>query len=365
MSDWAGLLAERVQPPQPLTAGQSVWIFGTGLFGRAVSRACAHHGVRVAGFVQTLPTHSELEGLPVRAWDKLTDADLSMPLLIGIYNRDMPFNGLAEIARNAGCQRVVMPWHVHAQFAVQLGWRYWLAAPSFLLEHLGDLRRTHARLADDASRQCFEQLVAFRMGLNNDYSGFTHPDAQYFNTLTLPQLTSEGLSYLDGGAYNGDSFIELLQHRLVAQAWLFEPDPANFNKLCQVVRQRHLPGLCLPLALADAYRLLRFNSGLGEAGNVDPEGDEGIAAVAIDDLLGGTRVDMLKLDVEGSEVSALLGAARTLRDSRPVLAISAYHRPEDLWVLPDLLAELCPDYRLYLRQHTNNSFDLVLYGVPA
>ena len=81
--------------------------------------------------------------------------------------------------------------------------------------------------------------------------------------------------------------------------------------------------------------------------------------------LAGTRVDMLKLDVEGSEVSALLGAARTLRDSRPVLAISAYHRPEDLWVLPDLLAELCPDYRLYLRQHTNNSFDLVLYGVPA
>jgi hypothetical protein len=47
-----------------------------------------------------------------------------------------------------------------------------------------------------------------------------------------------------------------------------------------------------------------------------------------------------------------------------VLAISCYHKPEDLWALPDLIDSLVPDYRLYLRQHTFNSFDLVLYAIP-
>lgn len=365
MNDWLALLAARVQPLQPLAAGESVWIFGTGLFGRAVAHACAQQGVRVSGFVQTQPVHGEVDGLPVRSWGQLTAADLLMPLLIGIYNRDTPLDGLVQLAHQAGCQRVVMPWHIHAQFALQLGWRYWLADPTFLLQNLDGLRRTHARLADHTSRHCFELLVAFRLGLNDAYASFTHSDAQYFNDLTLSHLQSDDVSYLDGGAYNGDSFMQLLAHRPVTKAWLFEPDKVNFDKLCQIVRQRRLPGLCLPLALANDYRLLRFNSGLGESGNIDLQGDQGIATVAIDDFLAGTQLDFLKLDVEGSEVAALRGAAQTLRDSRPVLALSAYHRPEDLWVIPDLLSELCVGYRLYMRQHTHNSFDLVIYGVPA
>jgi hypothetical protein len=75
-------------------------------------------------------------------------------------------------------------------------------------------------------------------------------------------------------------------------------------------------------------------------------------------------VDFIKLDVEGGEADALRGAHRTLISHRPVLAISCYHKPEDLWALPDLIDSLVPDYRFYLRQHAFNSFDLVLYAMP-
>jgi FkbM family methyltransferase len=320
--------------------------------------------VAVQGFVQTVPTAAEVDGHPVRSWAELSEADRCQALLIGIFNRDTPFDGLVQLATDAGCQRVLLPWDFYGQFKPQLGWRYWLADPALLQAHAADLTRIHTRLADDASRECLRRLVAFRLGQGLGYAGFTHDEPQYFNALTLRALPAAGVRYLDGGAYNGDSFRELVAAAPVSQAWLFEPDPANYAQLAAQVREARWPGLCLPLALSDRYGILRFSSGLGEAGHLDAHGDEAIATVAIDELLAGQGVDFIKLDVEGAEVAALRGAANTLRAHRPVLALSCYHRPEDLWQLSDLLDELAPGYRLYLRQHTRNSFDLVLYAVP-
>lgn len=349
---------------QRLTPGESVWVFGTGSFGRAVARACVAQGIHVKGFVQTKPSSAQLDHLQVCAWGELTQADRAMPLLVAIFNRDTPFDGLVELARNACCQNIVLPWDLYAQFGGELGWRYWLSAPTFLRSHAEDLNRCHDRLADDASRECLRRLVSFRLGIDLTYAGFTHDEPQYFNNLTLPFLPNKSIRYLDGGAYNGDSFRQLLLSKQVSQAWLFEPDPENYRQLVQTVQENALPGLCLPLAVADGYRQLRFSSGLGEAGHLSDQGDGGITCVAIDDLLAGQSVDFIKLDVEGAEAAALRGAAKTLKKHRPVLALSCYHHPGDLWALADLLEELVPGYDLYFRQHTSNSFDLVLYAIP-
>jgi hypothetical protein len=84
----------------------------------------------------------------------------------------------------------------------------------------------------------------------------------------------------------------------------------------------------------------------------------------LDDVLGDTAVNLIKLDVEGAEREALLGMRQALRRHRPALAISAYHRPSDVWALVDVLAETLEGYRFHLRQHFYNSFELVLYAIP-
>jgi FkbM family methyltransferase len=173
-----------------------------------------------------------------------------------------------------------------------------------------------------------------------------------------------GIRYLDGGAYDGDTYRELLGFTKVKNAYLFEPDSTNFPRLVKSVASHNSAGLCLPLALADRQKLLRFSGGLGEAGHIDDVGKNVITAVSIDEFLAGTPVDLIKLDLEGGEVDALKGAAHTLANHLPVLAISCYHNPQDLWILPDLVAEIVPSYKLYLRQHMHNSFDLVLYAIP-
>jgi hypothetical protein len=55
---------------------------------------------------------------------------------------------------------------------------------------------------------------------------------------------------------------------------------------------------------------------------------------------------------------------QTLARSRPRLAMSIYHKPEDLWELPFKVRELLPDAKLHVRQHGFNGFDTVLYAIP-
>jgi hypothetical protein len=48
----------------------------------------------------------------------------------------------------------------------------------------------------------------------------------------------------------------------------------------------------------------------------------------------------------------------------PVLAVSLYHKPEDLWDLPLLINALVPGYLLYLRRYSDERWETVCYAVP-
>ena len=61
--------------------------------------------------------------------------------------------------------------------------------------------------------------------------------------------------------------------------------------------------------------------------------------------LGLTRVDYIKMDIEGAEVPALDGAAETLRRWKPRLALAAYHKDDDPVTLPAAVRRAVPEYR--------------------
>jgi FkbM family methyltransferase len=76
------------------------------------------------------------------------------------------------------------------------------------------------------------------------------------------------------------------------------------------------------------------------------------------------RVDFVKIDVEGAELDVLRGATHTLRTQKPRLALAAYHRPDDLSVLPAFVASLGLEYTWYFQCSTMTDIDSVLLGVP-
>jgi len=182
----------------------------------------------------------------------------------------------------------------------------------------------------------------------------------------------EGDVVVDGGACWGDAtlyFASRVGER--GRIYAFEYEPGNKTILEE--------NLHLNPALARTVRVestalwhtaglqLSYTTG-GPGSRVEPKncvGGRGVPSMTIDHLVeeeGLDRVDFIKLDVEGAELNALRGADETLRRWRPQLAISVYHRDDDLITIPLHVESLGLNYEFYLDHFTIHSEETVLFA---
>lgn len=77
------------------------------------------------------------------------------------------------------------------------------------------------------------------------------------------------------------------------------------------------------------------------------------------------RIDYIKLDVEGAELETLKGAAQSIRKFRPKMAISLYHKPDDIFSLLLYVKEHFDFYKFYIGHYTIHQEETVLYCAPV
>jgi len=227
----------------------------------------------------------------------------------------------------------------------------------FLRAHLAEAEKAYALLADEESRRVYRELLAYKITGDVGYLKSTESPRQ----AAFDQLLRLGKeeSYVDLGAYNGDTVEEFLRQTggEFSAIWAMEPDEKNHRKALARMQALGLgedPRVDIRnLAAWEEKTLLQFAAKAGRNSAVSAQKAvkvRNIPADSVDDLVGKEKVSYIKMDVEGSEKEAILGSANTIRRHKPRLMLSAYHRSEDLWALPGQLERICPGYRFYLRR---------------
>lgn len=77
-----------------------------------------------------------------------------------------------------------------------------------------------------------------------------------------------------------------------------------------------------------------------------------------------TRVDAIKIDVEGGEEYIVPDLAETIERFRPSLAVSVYHKPMHFLTLPRQLLAMCSRYRFYFNIYSWERFEGIWYAIP-
>lgn len=95
---------------------------------------------------------------------------------------------------------------------------------------------------------------------------------------------------------------------------------------------------------------------------VDTTALDEVHVTKIDDVLKDEKVTFIKMDIEGSELKALKGAENTIKKNKPKLAISIYHKPEDIVEIPKYLKTIVPEYKFMIRHYTELFHETVLYA---
>lgn len=357
-----------VSPAVALERASGVAVYGAGSAGREAAEALRAAGVRVRAVLDRWADRMRPVGpLAVEAPDAAAAERLrGVPVLLGVFNPEVDVVSLARTLAEAGFGPFVSFVSLHAHLRGALSARYWLADPGDPAAAERGASEARSLLADERSVALFDALLAFRR--SGDYRDLPAPEPE---SVYLPNdvpgwLAKQPVRLLDGGAFDGDTLARYRRAGVaVSAAACFEPDPGSYARLVERTRDGNgWPELLLwPCALSTGAGRLRFASGLGMSSRVETTGECEVPCVSLDESLPGFAPTLVKLDVEGAELEALEGMARTIERHRPDLALSVYHLPDHLWRIPAWVAARGLGHRLYLRSHAWSGFETVLYAV--
>jgi len=215
-------------------------------------------------------------------------------------------------------------------------------------------------LSDEKSKEIFTSVLNFKMTYDLEFmNNFTNNhDGQYFDLEYLPKI--DKVRFVDGGGYTGDTLPNIIKNYPdFEKIYLVEPNSLhmniakkNFEDISNIEFINCGLGLKKILSTNDNLKIHNCDHNY-QANNID----------SIDNIIN-EKIDFIKLDIEGAEQDALIGASKTIDKYHPVLAICIYHKAEDWYKIPKIVLDIRDDYSIYLRHYMEGIFETIMYFIP-
>ncbi len=219
----------------------------------------------------------------------------------------------------------------------------------FINENMDNIKKAYELLADEKSKDVFRGVLNFLFSGKLSYLKAIDSDKDEVFESVLKLNDNE--SYLDLGAYRGDTVDEFLQYtnsynKIVA----VEPNLKNHQKLvehCEALRNF----TAINAGICDKKGTMLVSKGGGRQSLLGDKNGIEVSTLSVDSI-SATHGDFsyIKVDIEGMEHQMLKGMSQTL-SSKPKLNIAAYHTNCDFFSLILKIHNLNPEYKFYLRKH--------------
>lgn len=328
----------------------NLFIFGASNAGKKAITYCEKHNYKVTFVVDNNPNKwgKQFNGYKIISPEKLLEYDLNnvVVLIASVY--------LKEIAKQLVDMGIENIFSAHLCKIIET--RKLSPLSVYDIRKVEELKLL---VADEKSRETIDKIVELRnKGINNLFEIFA--GRQYFQK-DIFDFSNE--VFLDCGSYMGEEIdylngLNCGNHKIYA----FEPDKKNFDYIDN--KYRDSPNIiCIKKGVWSQSCELHFNAAGTDGSMVDEYGCDSIAATAIDEIIN-EKVTFIKMDIEGSELQAIEGAAKTIVKYKPKLAICIYHLDKDLWEIPFRIHSLAADYDIFIRHHSLGLSDTVMYANP-
>lgn len=255
-----------------------------------------------------------------------------------------------------------------------------------LYENLDSIKQVEELLDDDMSKKIYRECIRRRIiGATGDYKDLKIPqEPQYLYGKMYKNIGERDEVFVDCGGYIGDSvekFVKAFGND-INKIYSFECFKDNVYKIRETGERLQADGwegelIVESYAVSDKNGVTIFNDiGKSEGGylpetrltlkyneKLAPIETHTVDTIRLDDYIGAKdNVSLIKMDIEGAEYAALIGAEQIIKRCEPRLAISIYHNPQDYWRICKLIHKFSNDYRFAVRHHQNNHLDTVLYA---
>lgn len=346
-------------------------IFGAGELGMKVLKSLLADGLRPLAFIDNNATLNQTtpEKISILHPDvALERLGPDVLVLLSVYNTFKPRDQLKSL----GFSRVI---HCAIMFAgmpdVALPY-VCLDDTDVVFQSREQVQEAFELMADEASKELFVAQIRYRLFM--DFDNVLRPQttemrmSEYFPSDLYRFLEDEVL--VDCGAYSGDTvnrFLSLRREKF-KKIYAFEPDTKNYALLQEYVKK--LPQNInkkietLNQGVGNVAGLVQFHSDGTVRSLASKKGSDVITIVRLDEAMSYAMPTLIKMDIEGGEIDALHGCKEIISFHKPVLAICVYHKSQHLWSVPLLIRNLCEDYRIYLRAHAEDCWDVTCYAVP-
>ena len=319
------------------TADKPIVLYGMGNGADKIISVLESYGIKYSGVFATdgFVRDKYFHGLKLTSYGKLKEKYGDMIVLV-CFGSARP-EVIENIKRIAAEQELFAP-----DVPVYGGG---LFTRKYAKNHRAELEYVYGRLADGKSRETFKNVIEYKITGKPEYlfACETETDEPYKSFLKL----SNNEHFFDLGAYNGDTVSDFVGRTgNYGSITAVEPDPKNFKKLTRFAEELQdirLINTCISDKCGE--KSFSVHGGRNSSAGVG----ELIRSVTVDALSEPTPPTYIKMDIEGSEREAIIGAENTIKRFKPKMLISCYHRTEDLFKLPIEVDKIRNDYKLYLR----------------